>query len=134
MPAVPNAEMKPHSLPVDVTKVEIFTGSVRMSVVRNSDSKNSVYEKMKQEMRISGIKSIPRGIRKTTQENPALLTDRELDVLNCLHKGLQNKEIAGKLFISAKTVDHHISAILYKLEAKSRVKAVQEAVRMGIIK
>jgi len=94
----------------------------------------AVYEKMKQEMRLSGIKSIPRGIRKTTQGNPALLTDRELDVLNCLYKGLQNKEIAGRLFISAKTVDHHISAILYKLEAKSRVKAVQEAVRMGIIK
>ena len=94
----------------------------------------AVYEIMKLEMRSSGIKSIPRGIRKTTQANPALLTDRELEVLFCLHKGMQNKEIAGRLFISAKTVDHHISSILYKLESKSRVKAVQEAVRMGIIK
>jgi DNA-binding CsgD family transcriptional regulator/tetratricopeptide (TPR) repeat protein len=94
----------------------------------------AVYEKMKLEMRSSGIKSIPRGIRKTTQANPALLTDRELEVLFCLHKGMQNEEIAGRLFISAKTVDHHISSILYKLESKSRVKAVQEAVRMGIIK
>src|SRR5438128_223915 len=85
------------------------------------------YWNMKGEMRGSGIKSIPRGIRKTTQSNPALLTDRELDVLRLLHEGMQNKEIAGRLFISAKTVDHHISSILFKLEAKSRVKAVQEA-------
>src|SRR5437762_4164021 len=45
--AVPSAEMKPHSEPVDVTKVVILTGTVRMVVVRNSDSRNSVHEKMK---------------------------------------------------------------------------------------
>ncbi len=95
---------------------------------------NAVYEKMKLEMRSAGIKSIPRGIRKTTQSNPALLTDRELDVLHLLNRGMQNKEIATTLFISPKTVDHHISAILFKLEAKSRVKAVQEAIRLEIIK
>ena len=94
----------------------------------------AVFEKLKMEMRRSGIKSIPRGIRKTTQSNPAQLTERELDVLNLLNKGLQNKEIAATLFISAKTVDHHISNILFKLEAKSRAKAVQEAIRLEIIK
>lgn len=95
---------------------------------------NAVYEKMKLEMRTSGIKNIPRGIRKTTQSNPALLTDRELDVLQLLNEGLQNKEIAARLFISAKTVDHHISSILYKLEVNSRTKAVREALRLEIIK
>jgi DNA-binding CsgD family transcriptional regulator len=95
---------------------------------------HAVYEKMKLEMRGSGIKSIPRGIRKTTQSNPALLTDRELDVLQLLNEGLQNKEIAANLFISAKTVDHHISSILFKLEVNSRTKAVNEAVRLQIIK
>jgi len=94
----------------------------------------AVYEKLKSQMRNSGIKSIPRGIRKSTQSNPALLTDRELDVLQLLNEGMQNKEIAARLFISAKTVDHHISALLYKLEAKSRVKAVQEAIKLGILK
>lgn len=95
---------------------------------------NAVYEKLKLEMRGSGIKNIPRGIRKSTQSNPALLTGRELDVLQLLNEGMQNKEIAARLFISAKTVDHHISSILYKLEVKSRVKAVQEAIRLEIIK
>jgi len=95
---------------------------------------DAVYNKMKFEMRSAGIKSIPRGIRKSTQSNPALLTDRELDVLQLLNEGLQNKEIAGRLFISAKTVDHHISSILYKLEVNSRAKAVHEAIRLEIIK
>ncbi|MGE5106201.1 MAG: AAA family ATPase [Sphingobacteriales bacterium] len=95
---------------------------------------NAVYEKMKLEMRTSGIKSIPRGIRKSTRSNPALLTGRELDVLQLLKEGMQNKEIAAKLFISAKTVDHHISAILFKLDVNSRIKAVQEAIRLDIIK
>ncbi len=94
----------------------------------------AVYEKMKLEMRTSGIKSIPRGLRKTTLANPALLTDRELCVLALLKEGLQNKEIGSRLFISAKTVDHHISSVLFKLEVNSRVKAVQEALRLGIIK
>jgi DNA-binding NarL/FixJ family response regulator len=62
------------------------------------------------------------------------LTDRELDVLRLLREGLHNKEIAARLYISAKTVDHHISAILYKLEVSSRTKAVHEADKLGIIK
>ncbi len=94
----------------------------------------AVYEKMKQEMRMCGIKSIPRGIRKSTQENPAQLTIRELDILPLLKEGLQNREIANRLYISAKTVDHHISSIFFKLDVNSRAKAVQEAVRLEIIK
>lgn len=95
---------------------------------------NAVYEKMKLEMRCSGIKSIPRGINKATQSNPAFLTGRELEVLYLLKEGLQNKEIAASLFIAAKTVDHHISSILFKLDVNSRNKAVTEAVRQEIIK
>lgn len=94
----------------------------------------AVAEKLKAGMRDAGIKGIPRGIRKSTQSNPAFLTGRELDVLQLLKEGMQNKEIAVKLFISAKTVDNHISSILFKLDVNSRTKAVQEAVRQEIIK
>jgi DNA-binding CsgD family transcriptional regulator len=94
----------------------------------------TVYEKMKRTMRASGIKNIPRGIRKTTRSNSALLTTRELDVLILLKEGLQNKEIASRLFIAAKTVDHHITSILFKLDVNSRNKAVAAAVRLEIIK
>ncbi len=93
---------------------------------------DAIYKKMKLEMRSSGIRNIPRGKRKTTRSNPAHLTERELDVLQLLKAGLQNKEIADRLFISAKTVDHHISSILFKLDVNSRAKAVHEAISMGI--
>jgi DNA-binding CsgD family transcriptional regulator len=94
----------------------------------------AVYEKMKQEMRNLGIKNIPRGIRNSTRLNAAFLTGREMDILRLLKEELQNKEIAAQLYISAKTVDHHISSILFKLDANSRSKAVTEAVRIGILK
>lgn len=94
----------------------------------------AVYEKLKMEMRADGIKKIPRGLRESTRSNPAQLTNRELDVLNLLQKGIQNKEIAAELFISPKTTDHHISNILFKLDVNSRLKAVAEAVRLGILK
>jgi DNA-binding CsgD family transcriptional regulator len=93
-----------------------------------------VYEKMKQQMRATGIKHIPRGIRQTTRSNSAQLTTRELDILQLLKQSLQNKEIATQLFISAKTVDHHISSVLSKLDVNSRTKAVEEALRLGILK
>lgn len=92
------------------------------------------YDKMKQEMRNSGIRNIPRGIRKSTRSNPALLTERELDVLQLLKEGMQNKEMAARLFISVKTIDHHISSILFKLNVNSRIKAVQVAIQQEIIK
>ena len=95
---------------------------------------DAIYEKMKFEMRASGIKSIPRGIRKSTKSNPAHLTDRELDVIQLLKDGMQNKEIANRLFISPKTVHHHVSSIFFKLEVNSRAKAVKEAINLEIIK
>jgi|KBSSwiS6_1023812.scaffolds.fasta_scaffold00788_2 DNA-binding CsgD family transcriptional regulator len=104
-----------------------------ISIIHKLEAR-AVYEKMKQQMRASGIKSIPRGIRKTTRTNPAHLTERELEVLQLLKESLQNKEIANKLFISPKTVDHHISSILFKLDVNSRTKAVKEAILLEIIK
>lgn len=95
---------------------------------------SAVEEKMKMEMRNLGVKKIPRGIRKSTQENPAQLTVRELEILKLLRDHLQNKEIASRLYISSKTVDHHLSSIFYKLEVNTRSKAVSEAIRLKIIK
>jgi DNA-binding CsgD family transcriptional regulator len=95
---------------------------------------DAVFEKIKMQMRAVGIKKIPRGLRESTRANPARLTNRELDILQLLQQAVQNKEIAKVLFISPKTVDHHVSNILFKLDANSRSKAVTEAVRLGILK
>src|SRR6185436_228142 len=64
--------------------------------------------------------------------NPANLTPRELEVLALLGDGLTNAEIAERLFLSEKTVGHHVSAILRKLGVANRVQAVTEAARLGI--
>lgn len=95
---------------------------------------DAVYDKMKFLMRALGIRNIPRGIRQTTRSNPAYLTTRELDVLQLLKEGLQNKEIGERLFISAKTVDHHLSSIFLKLGVNSRARAVNQAIEMDVIK
>lgn len=94
---------------------------------------DAVFEKMKQEMQAEGIRKIPRGMQQATRSNPAQLTNRELDILQLLGQNLQYKEIADRLFISVKTVGHHVSSIFVKLDVNSRGKAVAEASRLGII-
>ena len=63
---------------------------------------------------------VPRGPRAATQANPAGLTSRELEVLELMAEGLSNGEIAQELTMSKKTVGHHVSAILRKVDAPSR--------------
>ncbi|HEX5380198.1 MAG TPA: AAA family ATPase [Phenylobacterium sp.] len=87
----------------------------------------------RQDLRQLGLRNIPRGPRASTRANPAGLTRRQMDVLDLLDQGLSNGEIAGKLYVSAKTVDHHVSAILAKLEAGSRGEAAAIARRAGLI-
>ncbi len=88
---------------------------------------------IKQEMRKEGIKNIPKGPRESTKQNPAGLTNRQIDVLQLLSEGLSNSEIAHRLFISPKTIDHHISAILSKLNLHSRAEAANFAQSSGIV-
>lgn len=62
----------------------------------------------------------------------AELSDREVQVLKLIANGKDNSEIAGELFISAKTVKNHISNILLKLSISNRIQAAVYAVRSGI--
>lgn len=68
-----------------------------------------------------------RSPRSTTRQNPFGLTNRQVDVLGLLMANLSNNEIAGRLVISPKTVDHHVSAILAALDVHSREEAAAKA-------
>jgi len=61
------------------------------------------------------------------------LTEREIDVLELMIEGLNNREIGEALFISGSTVKNHVSSILTKLDTASRTKAVAVAVEHNII-
>jgi DNA-binding CsgD family transcriptional regulator len=81
----------------------------------------------RQKMRGLGFSSVPAGPRGTTQADPLGLTRREREVLDLISAGLTNAEIGSRLFISAKTVDHHVSAVLAKLNVPTRNAAAQAA-------
>ena len=80
-----------------------------------------------------GVEKIPRGPRRSTASNPAGLTSRQMDVLALVVEGFTNAEIAERLFLSARTVDHHVAAILLKLEVESRRHVRDKAVGLGLI-
>ncbi|MGZ8782948.1 MAG: ATP-binding protein [Gaiellaceae bacterium] len=73
-----------------------------------------------------------RGPRSATRENPAGLTARELQVLGLVAEGLQNRGIADRLVLSPRTIDHHVSAVLRKLQASTRGEAAARYREMSV--
>jgi DNA-binding CsgD family transcriptional regulator/tetratricopeptide (TPR) repeat protein len=93
--------------------LELFTGLGATAAVKAT----------RQKMRVAGIRSIPAGPRSATRADPLGLTKREHEILTLVGTGLTSAEIAARLFISAKTVDHHVASAVGKLGAPSRAAA-----------
>jgi DNA-binding CsgD family transcriptional regulator/tetratricopeptide (TPR) repeat protein len=88
--------------------------------------------RLRRQLRQRGHRRVPRGPNRATAANPAGLTGRQVEVLGLLAEGLTDAEIAARLSLSAKTVSHHVSALLAKLGVTSRRQAAAAARRLRV--
>jgi DNA-binding CsgD family transcriptional regulator/tetratricopeptide (TPR) repeat protein len=79
---------------------------------------------LRKRMRAEGVRAVPRGSRALTRSNRLGLTRREAEILSLVSQGMRNAAIAKRLYLSTRTVDRHVSAILSKLGVQSRGEAV----------
>ena len=87
----------------------------------------------RQRLHERGARRLPRGPHPRTRANPHGLTTRELQVLPLLAAGLRNVEIAERLSTSPRTIEHHVSSVLAKLDVRSRAEAVRCAYELALI-
>jgi DNA-binding CsgD family transcriptional regulator len=93
----------------------------------------AVAARLRRDLRGAGI-AVPRGRGRATRGHPAGLTARQAEILRLLGEDLSNLQIADRLFISPRTVEHHVSAVLDKLDAASREDAVRLAAAEGLLR
>ncbi len=84
-------------------------------------------------LRRLGVAHVPRGPVGATRQNPAGLTERQVQVLGLLSQGCTNAEIADRLVISTRTVDSHVAAVLAKLGVATRRAAAARAADLGLL-
>jgi len=88
--------------------------------------------KVRRDLMDQGVR-VPRGKSQATRDHAAGLTARQAEVLELLAQGLTNIEIANELFVSNRTVENHVSAILMKLDVSNREAAAEAARAQGIL-
>jgi DNA-binding CsgD family transcriptional regulator len=87
---------------------------------------------VRRRLRSAGVRGVPRGPRVATQGNPGRLTNRQLEILALVNEGATNGEIANRLFLSRRTVDNHVSALLRRLNVTSRHAAIAAGSAAGV--
>ncbi len=101
----------------------------RLEAVRIFDELGAkpMADRTRSALRDDGVEGVPRGPATVTREHPLGLTGRQGEVLALIVDGLSNSEIAARLFVSKKTVEHHVSAVYAKLGVTTRAQAIAAA-------
>jgi DNA-binding CsgD family transcriptional regulator len=86
---------------------------------------------VRRRLRELGAARVPRGPQSSSRNNPSGLTDRQVEILQLVADGLTNAEIAARLVLSVRTVDHHVSAVLQKLGVTTRREAARAAAEIA---
>ena len=110
------AAQRPYDAALALARADDVDALRRATAILERLGDGTLIEIVRRKLRALGI----RGPRETTRANPAGLTEREIEIVHLLDGGLRNSDIAARLFVSPKTVDHHVSSILAKLGVKSR--------------
>jgi len=92
----------------------------------------AVADKLRQELRDQGV-AVPRRRARTTNNHGTTLTARQAEILFLLAEKRSNAEIADHLCLSPRTVEHHVAAVMSKLDASSRDEAVTTAQEQGML-
>ncbi|MBB3751448.1 DNA-binding CsgD family transcriptional regulator/tetratricopeptide (TPR) repeat protein [Mycolicibacterium sp. BK634] len=93
----------------------------------------AVAAKVRRGLRLGGASVVPARARSATLSNAAGLTARQIEVLGLIDQGLTNAELADRLYLSVRTVDHHVAAILGKLGVAGRREAIRKGRELGIL-
>jgi len=108
--------------------VALSSGGIdeRIEAIRICDTLGAapMARRLREDLHAEGVTGIPKGPQRSTRSSPVGLTPRQTEVLGLLRQGRTNNEIADELFISPRTVEHHVAAVLSKLELNSRIEVV----------
>jgi DNA-binding CsgD family transcriptional regulator len=103
------------------------SGQLEALVILDEIGAAGLASRIRRSLRNQGVAGVPAGPRRSTRLHPAGLTDRQAEMLALLADGLTNAEAADRLFISTRTAEHHVAAIISKLGVRSREEAVEVA-------
>ena len=116
----------------ELTAVELLMPTVDGLLTLEALGAGPAAAQARARLRGLGVARIPRGPRPETRDNAAGLTERQHEVVGLLAQGLSNAEIAQRLVVSVRTVDHHVAAVLSKLGVTSRRDAARRAAELGL--
>ncbi len=122
----------PYEEALALAQTEVEEAQRRALQIFESLGAQPMAARVRQQLRAQGVRDVPRGARASTRANPHGLTRREMQILELVAEGMRNAAIARKLFVSPKTVDHHVAAILAKLGVSTRGEAARAAHDLGL--